>query len=72
MGFLYVIERKIVEAQVCPLCRGSGRCQPANTYANTDVPVVRDCHACNGKGIVWPPGFFDYQPCGDRVNAVGR
>jgi hypothetical protein len=39
----------------CPVCEGSGKLMTANknkdAYAN--YAVETNCHACEGKGIVW-------------------
>ena len=37
---------------VCPLCGGSGKLpgDPSSTAV-----FEKACHACDGRGIVWPP-----------------
>jgi len=47
-------------AEICPLCRGQGvevRRFPGDGMPSTMAlsPTKVVCHACNGKGIIWPP-----------------
>lgn len=54
---------------ICPLCNGSGRgrsvvTSPDTVTPTTTVPIAdyMPCHACSGKGIVWPPTPMDPPP----------
>ena len=46
-----------MNSEICPLCRGSGKYVPPAPYGMSGMlePMLQTCHACQGKGIVWPP-----------------
>ena len=42
---------------ICPLCLGEGMI-PDSAYAgSTAQGTKKTCHACDGKGITWPPKY---------------
>lgn len=41
---------------VCPLCKGDGVLSNNPTIGQEQTYAPKACRACNGVGIVWPPG----------------
>lgn len=59
-----------MEPHVCPLCNGRGYAlSEMQLSGGTGVWIENtECHACDGKGIVWPP----YEPPTFTVRLSGN
>ena len=44
-------------AELCPVCKGTGKVTNQNTYTqSTTIKYENKCHGCNGLGWVIVPG----------------
>ena len=41
-----------MKADLCPVCKGSGKYTDPPDPVSISVPMPRPCHGCNGKGWV--------------------
>ena len=49
---MYKIENK---ADLCPVCRGTGKYKKITNYGSCTTEYERTCHGCDGKGwVVFP------------------